>query len=237
MRPDGFFCSVTAAVIIGVPLPRRLESERDLHVAVPHPVRAPEGKGILGHKVRLMGDDVLVWEGLRLSSPDRVWCELAPLLTLPQLVAAGDFLVHREYPLTTIERLNHASSTYPSRIAARLRRDALPHLDTGSESARESELRVLIALAGIRGFVPNLTVRVPGATYRGDLVNVEKRVIIEYQSAYHFDPAQQRRDMTRMERLRAAGWYVLQVNTDDMDDPDELTARIRSVLDSRPSMQ
>jgi very-short-patch-repair endonuclease len=43
--------------------------------------------------------------------------------------------------------------------------------------------------------------------------------------------------MTRMERLRAAGWYVLQVNTDDMDDPDELTARIRSVLDSRPSMQ
>ena len=38
----------------------------------------------------------------------------------------------------------------------------------------------------------------------------------------------------RIERLRAAGWYVMQINLDDLNDPEELVARIRSVLDSRP---
>jgi very-short-patch-repair endonuclease len=219
---------------MGVPLPGKLEVESTLHVAVPHPVRAPEGRGVIGHKVRLMGDDVKTWNGLRVSSPERLWCELAPLLTLPQLVAAGDYLVHHRYPLTTIERLANAAGRFPARAASQRRREALLHLDTRSESPRESELRVLLAVAGIRGFVPNVTIRVPGATYRGDLVCSQKKVIIEYQSAYHFDPVQQRRDMTRMERLRAAGWYVLQVNSDDMDNPDELTERIRAVLASRP---
>jgi very-short-patch-repair endonuclease len=59
-------------------------------------------------------------------------------------------------------------------------------------------------------------------------------MIIEYQSEYHFDPAQHRKDMTRIDRLQAAGWYVMQVNLDDLNDPDELVARIRSVFDERP---
>jgi very-short-patch-repair endonuclease len=233
MRADAFFCSITAAAIMRVPLPATLQRARVLHVAVPHPVRAPEGRGVVGHAVKLMGDDTLRWAGLRVSSPERLWCELSAVLSMSQLVAAGDYLVHRENPLSSIPRLVDAVERYPGGAGAGRRRECLPHLDPGAESPPESELRVLVTLAGMTDFVPNRWVQVPGARYRGDLVCAERRMIIEYQGAYHFDPAQRRKDMSRIERLRAAGWFVMEVNADDLNDPDELVARVRRVYDSR----
>src|SRR5690606_28308062 len=41
MRDDEFFCSVTAALLHGVPLPLVHERDPRLHVAVPNPRRAP----------------------------------------------------------------------------------------------------------------------------------------------------------------------------------------------------
>lgn len=234
MRADAFFCSITAAAVMGVPLPLALQRERNLHVAVPHPVRPPEGAGIVGHKVKLMGGDVRIWDRLPLSSPERLWCELSTVLSLSQLVAAGDQLVHHRWPMTSIERLAAAVERYPGRVKASVRRESLGYLSDAAESPTESELRVVMAQAGIIGFAPNLWVQVPGARYRGDLVNVERRMILEYQGEYHFDLEQQRKDMRRIERLRAAGWYVMQVNVDDLNDPAELVTRIRSVLAGRP---
>ena len=235
MRHDAFFCCVTAAVLTRVPLPARLEHGRLLHVAVPQPTRAPEGKGIRGHSVRVAEGDVRTWDGLRISTPERLWCELSAVLSVPQLVAAGDYLVQRHGPHTTIERLAEASARFVGKIGGPRRRECLPYLDPGSESPMESELRVIVIMAKIPGFVANLSITVPGARYRGDLAFPHKKVIIEYQSEYHFDPAQRRRDMTRIDRLQAAGWFVMQVNLDDLNNPDELVARIRSVLDSRPT--
>ena len=39
--------------------------------------------------------------------------------------------------------------------------------------------------------------------------------------------------MTRRSRLEAQGWYVMEINADDLGDPVELVARIRSVLARR----
>ena len=234
MRPDAFFCSITAAAVMRVPLPASLRRETRLHVAVPHPTRPPEGAGVVGHKVKLMGGDARLWDGLPISTPERLWCELSTVLSMTQLVAAGDYLLYRESPMTSIERLTAAVERFPGRVKSTLRRECLEYLSDGSESPTESELRVVMVRAGITGFAPNIWVQVPGARYRGDLVNIERRMILEYQGEYHFDLEQQRKDMRRIERLRAAGWYVMQINLDDLNDPEELVARIRSVLDSRP---
>ena len=236
MRHDAFFCSVTAAVITAVPVPARFQHARVLHVAVPHPIRAPEGKGIRGHSVHVLEGDVRDRSGLPVSSPERLWCELSAVLTVPQLVAAGDHLVQRYNPATSIERLAAASALFPGRVGAGKRAESLPMLDGSSESPMESELRVIVIVAKIPGCVANMTIEVPGARYRGDLVFPHKKVIVEYQSEYHFDPAQRRKDMTRIDRLQAAGWFVMQVNLDDLNDPDELVARIRSVLEARPTV-
>jgi len=236
MRRDGFFCSVTAAALLRVPLPARLQNDPLLHVAVPRPTRAPEGKGVHGHSVSVSPGDVRVWNGLRISAPERLWCELSTKLTVPQLVAVGDFLIQRHGPLTSVDRLTAASAGFVGTAGRSRRSECLPYLDPGSESPTESELRVILMVAKISGFVANMRIDVPGARYRGDLVFPRERVVIEYQGEYHFDPAQWRKDMTRIERLRAAGWFVMQVNYDDLGDPVELVARIRSVLASRSAI-
>jgi very-short-patch-repair endonuclease len=177
-----------------------------------------------------MGEDYWTLDGLRISSPARVWCELAVLLSMRELVAAGDFLIHWRSPLVSREQLTAAARRYPDRRGRVSRRAALEHLDARSESPKESELRTILAVGGIRGLVSNLPVRVGGANYRLDLALPESKIDIEYQGDYHRDPAQWRRDMSRRSRLEADGWAVIELNADDLNNPAELLARIHRIM-------
>lgn len=234
MPASAFFCSVTAAVIMRLPLPLPLERSLLLHVAVPAPVRAPESRGIIGHKVQLMGGDLRVWAGLRISSPERTWCELGSVLSVPDLVAVGDYLIHRQSPITTAELLDESIERYPGRRGKPALREAHGLLNDRAESRRESLLRVILIRAALPGLEVNYPIQVPGYRYRADLAIPQRKVLIEYQSDYHADPTQFRKDMTRISRLEAAGWIVMQFNTDDLDNPRELVQRIHQVLATRP---
>ena len=232
---EAFFCTITAAQVMRMPLPWKLERSRELHVAVPAPRTAPTGKGIRGHSVRAEPSDSRLWGGLRLSTPERTWCDLAGQLTLPQLVAAGDYLLHWRTPLVTERQLAEAVRRHAFRAGSANLAEALPLLDDRAESPKESQLRVIIVQAGLPGLAVNLPIRTTdGYNYRADLAFPERKTIVEYQSRFH-DPALNfRADMTRISRLEADGWVVIQVNNDDLDDPDELVRRIKRVLDSRP---
>jgi very-short-patch-repair endonuclease len=230
-----FFCGATAGLLYGVPLPRRHEDDLRLHVAVPNPGRAPRSDGIIGHKYVIGPGEVVQWRGVRLSSPERMWCELGPLLALDELVVAGDHLIRHQRPLTSRARLAVMLERYPDRRGRRRLQRAIVLLDGRSESPGESRLRVLLVENGLTGFELNHAVDVPGTRggYRLDFAFVAERVAIEYQGAYHSDEAQWRADMTRVARLEAQGWRVILVNKDDLRDPAELVARIRSVLAAR----
>lgn len=235
LPPAAFVCGVTAAQLMGLPLPRKLEQDRTVHVAVPSPRTAPTGRGLAGHSVRVDPRDVQRRGRLWISTPARTWCELSAVLDLPHLVVAGDHLVSHTMPVIGLDELVETAERYPRGKGGATLRAAVPLLDGDSESPRESRLRVILVTAGIPGLVANMRIRVSsGHNYRGDLVVPERRVIIEYQSRFHESPADFRKDMTRISRLEADGWVVVQVNADDLDDPAELVARIRRVLDSRP---
>jgi very-short-patch-repair endonuclease len=234
MRADAFFNSVTAAQLMGLPLPRDLQNDPAIHVAVPAPARSSTARGVIGHKVQLMGDDARVWHGLRVASPERVWCELAAVLALPDLIAVGDYLIYWERPICTEGDLESAIERFRGRRGKPRLVKALAHLDDRSESPQESRLRVILSLAGIEGLVANLTVPVRGKRYRADLALPRWKVAIEYQSDYHRDPGQWRKDMTKRESLASVGWLTMEVNADDLDDGPELVARVLAVLASRP---
>ena len=228
---DARFCGITAAVVMGVPLPARLERSRALHVAVAPPRRAPSGRGVRGHTFTASANDVRLWHGLRISSPERAWCELAGTLDLPDLVSAGDYLIQRRLPLTSLDALVDAVAHFPGRRGIRILQSALPLLHDRSESRQESRLRVIVVLAGLAGLEVNFPVTTSGGfNYRGDLAFPDNKVFIEYQSELHRSPEAFRADMTRISRLEADGWYVLQVNIRDLDDPTELVQRIRRLL-------
>lgn len=235
MPDNAFFCSSTAALLVGVPLPRRLEQSPLVHVAVPAPHHPPAGKGVVGHRFTVSGDYLRSWCGLRISSPDQLWCQLAPVLSLPDLVAAGDFLIRRDMPLTTHAALRAAVGLFPGRRGKPAMRAALELLNDRAESRRESHLRVILLQGGVAGLEVNWPIVTSGGfKYRADLAFPDRKVIIEYQSEYHGDEAQRRRDMTRRSRLEADGWFMIEVNANDLRDAPELLQRIRRVLASRP---
>lgn len=235
MPADAFFCSVTVALLMGVPLPSRLESSPLLHVAVPAPRRALAAAGIIGHKLQVHENQLRMFGGLRACSPELVWCQLASILSLPDLVAVGDYLIHHRSPRTTRAFLEKAVREYRGRRGRTLLWQALELLSDRSESRRESHLRVILVQANLTGLVANLDILTSGGwKYRGDLAFPKRKVIVEYQSDLHRDPARFRADMTRISRLEADGWFVVQVNIDDLRNPGELVQRIRLVLADRP---
>lgn len=229
-----YFCGTTAASLMSIPLPSRWERSPVVHVAVPAPHTAPRGHLIVGHRFDPRDAESRDRDGVRVSTPARAWRELSPGLPVDDLVAAGDFLIHWERPLTTVHELRETLALSRSRRGIRALDAALPLLHDRSESAQESKLRLIL----IRGRVPGLAVNLPimtsgGYKYRADIAMPAKRVIVEYQSLLHMTPERYRADMTRRSRLEADGWFVIEVNAQDLADPGELVSRVTRVLAGR----
>jgi len=104
MPPGAFFSHATAAIAQRVPLPLRLEEDVTLDVGTMHTRRPVDAVGVRGHRMQIAPTEVMNWVGLQVTRPERTWFDLAALLTLPELVAAGDFLIHRRVPRTTKPR-------------------------------------------------------------------------------------------------------------------------------------
>lgn len=226
------YSHVTAALLWGAPLPWKLERREEIDVAVASPAPTPHANGILGHRLDLAPDDITTVQGLAATSPARTWCDLAPLLRLEDLVAVGDYLLHWRRPLTTRREIDLTLDRMWGKRGVRRAREAVDLLSEMAESRPESELRVVIIYAGLP--VPEVNhsevMTETGRSRRFDLVFRRERVVLEYQGDYHRTKEQWRKDMTRRSELEAEGWYVMEINADDLRDPAALVARIRSAL-------
>jgi very-short-patch-repair endonuclease len=234
MPSDAFFSGVTAAALRGVPLPRGYEAWLPLHVGVPHPRRAVSGRGVKGHSVNVDASELELFGGLRVSRPARLWCELSASLTIVQLVAAGDFIIHWRHPLATLDQLTGAADCFAGRVGGPRRRAAVCLLDGRAESPAESRLRVVLVRGGIQDLRANLEITTTGGyRYRADLAIVRYKIIIEYQSDLHLTRESYGRDRTRISRLVADGWLVIEVTSLDLSDEGELVARVKRHIASR----
>jgi hypothetical protein len=110
------------------------------------PGRAVLLNGVHGHVMAVHDSDLIDWGGLSLTSPACTWCDLAESLTLGQLVAVGDYLIHWQSRLVTVDELTNAVAGH--RRGKLLLRAALPLLSDRSESGPESELRVVVNCGG-----------------------------------------------------------------------------------------
>ncbi len=235
LGPELVFSHTTAALILGAPLPLAHENEPELHVSAPHPRRAPHAAGIIGHRSVIAPADVTSRGAIRHTTAARTWIDLATQLPLEDLVAVGDHFIHFRSPLCTQDELRERTLERRGRRGFRTAAQAVELLDPRAESRRESHLRVILTLAGLDDFAVNYVVvsTETGRNVRLDLAFPAKKLVLEYQGDYHRSARQWRRDMTRRSRLEAAGWYVMEINVDDLANPAELVARIRGVLARR----
>lgn len=248
LHPNAVFSHATAARVYGLPLPRRLEEEgAPLHVTCAEPTR-PRVPGVVGHRERNLRR--VEWGDLPLAAPADVWCQLALALDDGELVALGDALVSprrrggRRHPaLCTIGDLRAAvARRSPAKGTAKLR-DAVGRVRAGTDSPRETELRLLLIAAGLPEPVVGVAarardgtaVRVAGHLVHPDLAYPERRIAIEYEGDYHrTDQRQWRTDVARVRALEAAGWIVVRVTVEDLRRPDDVLRDVRAALASRP---
>jgi|GEM_PF-3869687 len=92
--PHGVAYRTTAARILGMPLPGWIEDEAPrLELAVPVGTSQIRRPGLAVRRLMLPASDVCDVGGIRITTPERTFADLASLLGLADTVAVGDHLV------------------------------------------------------------------------------------------------------------------------------------------------
>lgn len=217
------FAGMTAAALLGAPLPDDFDPEADLCVATAHPHRAARARGIRGFQVRCHLATVDARDGLRVMSPASTWALLGGELSERWLVIVGDFLVRiprddrgrprPEERLTTPERLRAAALEPGRRHRPRLL-CALASIRVGSFSRLETDYRLDAAAAGLPEMDIDQEIRDAGGRLLGiaDGVHRRARVIIEIEGDHHRTSRRQwNRDIDRLAAFAADEWEVIRL--------------------------
>ena len=232
MLPLHAFSHVTAARLMDLPLPRRLQEQTELHVSAASPGRAPQVRGVVGHQ--FSGEGVVVHRGVRITCPEVTWVSLASTLRLADLVAVGDALIAGDYPWTTIEGLRSAIA--PGVRGAVKLREAIALVRLGVRSRPETHLRLSIVHAGLPEPVVAHPVWVPafGRVLHPDLSWPEWKVGMEYEGDGHrTDRWQFRHDISRVEAFVDIDWSLVRFSANDVfASPPPALARARLRLEA-----
>ncbi|MEJ6489801.1 hypothetical protein PQI23_08710 [Leucobacter sp. USCH14] len=203
-------------------------------------------KGVRGRYLTADCIELTVVAGLPVPSPADVWAMLGDELLLPDLVALGDAVIRRPRipgtrrlerpPLATVDDLAALIERVQRRGNAALR-TALPLLATGSASAPESHLRLLLMEWGLP--VPVLDHDV--YDHRGRWLGASEfafpqyRLALEYEGEHHRVHARQwNRDIDKYHAYEAAGWRVIRVTASlQYARTRELRSRVETALRQR----
>lgn len=224
MKPGQAFSHQTAVLLQGLPLARAFEEELDIHVCAVMPARAPTTRGVAGHRIRIDPPIVHI-DGMPVVRMDEAWAQMAPLLTVDELIVLGDAVLWRDPTLLDAMR---AAADVPYRPARDRLRRALREIRVGAASPGETRVRLLLTRAGVPEPELNAEVELSRESVHPDLVWRSRRVVLEYEGDGHRERQQFRYDIGRYQRLREEGWTVLQVTADDLQEP-AATALIRRV--------
>lgn len=243
MREVEFFSHSTAAQLHGIPLPSRLERASPVHVAVVTPALPPEIAGVTGHRMRT--GTTVMRDGFRVASALDAWLQLAPLLCLEDVIAAGDYLLtgpdpfRKLPPLATLEEMRAAVEEHGGHRGIRKLRAALPLTRSGPLSRKETQLRLFIVGIGLPEPIINHPVQLEdGRWVYLDLAYPRLKLGFEYEGDWHRTSRPKFvSDIHRREGLADIDWEMMRVVSDDLDagGRDSLARRIRRRVATRAS--
>jgi hypothetical protein len=195
LAPGVVFSDRTAAELHELWLPGH-GTDSAVHVTVSSPVPAqatgPQRREVRTHRRTLAPQEIGLVAGLPVTTPARTWCDLAEVLSLPDLVAAGDSALRSAVPLADLAVALSVRHGRRGRLKAR---QALPLLCARARSRPESHLRVALVTAGLPSPAVNEAVHDQHGQWLAepDLSYREARLAVEYQGADHADIDRMRR--------------------------------------------
>lgn len=227
LTPGGIVSHSTAALLWGIPLPPWLAGSFEVHISKDASQNPPWRAGVAGHHSRFRSGEVVELHGVAVTSPLRTWLDLAALLPLEDLVAAGDFLVcehHRIFgpkriALVRLAALREAVRHEFHRRGIVKAREAADLIRVGVDSPPETRIRLALERAGI----PELTLNYVVKTANGkevswpDLSLPEWKIAIEYDGEHHRTAHQKAVDDDRNLLMAHLGWQQVRITKAMLD--------------------
>ncbi|HVQ97793.1 MAG TPA: DUF559 domain-containing protein [Mycobacterium sp.] len=187
--------------------------------------------GVITRNQRLDGDEITHVARLPVTTPARTAYDLGRQLPRLEAVARLDALMWAT-PFSAEDVLLLAKR-YPGARGLRRLRAALPLVNGGAASPKETWLRLLMIDAGL----PVPTTQIP-VHENWRLIGIldmgwEKyKVAVEYDGDHHrTDRRQYVKDQRRLRKLEAMGWIIIRVIAEDA--PDDVVRRVRGALIGR----
>jgi hypothetical protein len=225
--PGAWISHVTAARIRSQILPAWLADSSELHLSKPRALPEVRRRGVIGHSVLAIDDEIEIVDGIRISTRSRTWLDMARRLSESELVCMGDELIRipraefedRTKPYDTLEGLRFLVDRHPNLQGVVRARAALERMRVGADSAPETLLRLAMEEAGLPE--PQLQVLLredDGVGPSADLGYRQRRLAIQYDGEHHLGEAQIFSDKRRNRAFEAAGWTVLVFDKTDLTD-------------------
>jgi very-short-patch-repair endonuclease len=195
------------------------EFREPIEITVPAPATVSTRSGMVVRRRALDPKEMVLHRGFPTTSAVRTLHDVAPELTLTEVVVLSDCALHK--------RLLKRESLLGSNRLARFE----TYVEPLAESHMETRLRMLPVLAGL--LRPQAQVEIRNRFYRViarlDLYYPEHRLALEYDGATHKDSVAE--DNRRQNLLTGAGIRLLRFTAGDIYDTPERTVRqIRAEL-------
>ncbi|WP_243400035.1 hypothetical protein [Arthrobacter glacialis] len=220
---SGCISHVTAAQLHGMPLPWFDDEIRTIHLTRPAHSAQARRRNVIGHNNALEPEEIMMIDGVPVTTPARTFLDLGTLLGLNDLVAVADFLVceHDRYfeppkfPVVPAETLASYIAGKRSIRGLQAARTAVELMRVGVDSPPETRLRLMLQRAGLPEFTTNYAIA-GSPEVSPDLACEEFKTSGEYEGEVHKTPEKQLFDSTRDERTAARGWLQVKVYKADM---------------------
>lgn len=222
----------SAPILWHSPVPQRVLRE-PVEVTLPPGGFHLSRPGVTCRRRHLHADHVTRWAGRLVTSPVRVVIDLAPHLRAGELVAVADDFVRRG--LLSQEFLRYWAHRLRRLHGIGLVREIVDYVDPRAESPRESMMRYVLWRAGYVDLQPNVEIHNAAGDFlaRGDLVDLERKIVVEYDGAHHLTRSGQASDAHRRLLLVADGWLEVTVVAEDLFPETRLLRKVTLAYDAR----
>ena len=185
--------------------------------------------GIMTRRETLCAGETQLCDGLAVTTPERTAFDIGRRGAIRSAVVRLDALARATG--FKVEDVLRVAMAHPHTAGLRRLETALDFVDPGSQSPRESYVRLLLIDAGL----PRPQTQIPVLGVDGlpvaylDLGWPESMVAVEYDGDQHrTDRRQYVKDIHRLEMLEQLGWIVVRVVAEDR--PEGIVRRVRAAL-------
>jgi hypothetical protein len=222
---------LSAAYLHGVDL---LPRDSPVSVILPGSARARPHPRVAVTYADLATDDVTTFAALPLTTGARTAFDLGRRLPRTEAMVALDALLHRK--AVRPSALAGYLDGHPRWPGAAQLRDLLAIAEPRTESPIQTRLRLILLDAGLPPLTAQHAVRTTDGRLVGrvDLAYPQWQIAIEYEGDHHRERATFRRDIARLNALRATGWLALRFTADDVrQHPGQIVTHVTAAIHER----